>query len=286
MRRHCMFSSDNDKSKNFVVKRKMIQEQLIEVPISKIVVNPYQPRRHFSQGDLEELAQSIQAVGLIHPPVVRTNAEGLYELVSGERRFRAAQLAGMQTMAVVVRNSDEQLSAQAALIENIQRVDLNAIEVAKALKSLIEQFDLHQDELATRIGKKRSTVANYLRLLGLPKNIQDAVSSDAITMGHAKAILSLDTFEKQNLLFELIMRDDLSVRETEEAALRIAEKAKKKVLAYSNRDFFLEQIAAQLQQALGTKVFIQGKGKKGRICIDYYNLDDLDRLIAIMKAEG
>lgn len=261
----------------------MSQEQLIEVPVSKIIVNPRQPRRHFAQEELEELAQSITSVGLIHPPTVREGEDGLYEIVSGERRFRAAQIAGMQSISVVVRHGDAQQSAQAALIENIQRVDLNAIEVAKALRSLIEEFEFSQDELATRIGKKRSTVANYLRLLALPKNIQDAVVSDAITMGHAKAILSLDTFEKQNLLFELIMRDDLSVRETEEAAVRISTKAKRNVLPYANRDFFLEQVAERLQQSLGTKVTIQGKGKKGRISIDYYNLDDLDRLIALFE---
>lgn len=263
----------------------MMQDQLVEVPIKDIIVNPNQPRRHFAQEELEELAQSIKAVGLIHPPTVRINPDGTYEIISGERRFRAAQLAGMETVPVVVHDGDIKYSAEAALIENVQRVDLNAIEVAKALKSLNEQFNLQQDELASRIGKKRSTVANYLRLLTLPKNIQDAVSSDAITMGHAKAILSLDTFEKQTLLFELIMRDDLSVRETEEAAIRISQKAKKNTLAYANRDFFLEQIAERLQRSLGTKVSIHGKGKKGRIYIDYYNLDDLDRLISLFTGQ-
>lgn len=261
------------------------KEEVKEVALELIVVNPYQPRRHFSQEELEELSQSIQAVGLIHPPVVRPKEDGTFELVSGERRFRASQLAGMKTMQVLVRDSSHSVSAQAALIENIQRVDLNPIEVAKALRSLIEQFGFVQDELALQIGKKRSTVANYLRLLGLPKNIQDSVSSDTITMGHAKAILALEGFEKQNLLYELIVRDDLNVREAEEAALRISQKAKRQNLAYANRDFYLEQIAERIQQKLGTKVAIQGKGKKGRISIDYYSLDDLDRLIAIFEGQ-
>ena len=165
----------------------------------------------------------------------------------------------------------------------MQRVDLNSLEVAKALRSLVEQFGYQQDDLAVRIGKKRSTVANYLRLLTLPKNIQDGISSEAITMGHAKAILALDGFEKQMLLYEMVVRDDLSVRETEEAALRIAQKAKKKMLTYANRDFYLEQIAERIQQKLGTKVQIQGSGKRGRISIDYYSLDDLDRLIHLFE---
>lgn len=262
-----------------------VKEEIKEIPLELIVVNPYQPRRHFSQSELEELSQSIKAVGLIHPPVVRPREDGTFEIISGERRFRASQLAGMKTMPVVVRNSSHSLSAQAALIENIQRVDLNPIEVAKALRSLLEQFGLAQDELAARIGKKRSTVANYLRLLSLPKNIQDSVSSDTITMGHAKAILSVEGFEKQNFLHELIVRDDLNVREAEEAALRLSQKVKRQNLAYVNRDFYLDQIADRIQKKLGTKVLIQGKGKKGRISIDYYSLDDLDRLIAIFDAQ-
>ena len=263
-----------------------LTEEIREVELERITVNPFQPRRHFSHQELEELASSIQAVGLIHPPVVRINDQQFYEIISGERRFRASQLLGLTKMTVVVRSSSNSHSAQVALIENIQRVDLNPIEIAKAMRSLMEQFGFNQDDLSQRIGKKRSTVANYLRLLTLPKNIQDSVSQDIITMGHAKAILSLDGFEKQNLLHELVLRDDLTVRETEEAALRISQKAKKQILVYENRDFYLEQIADKIQQKLGTKVFIQGKGKKGRISIDYYNYDDLDRLLGLLGVSG
>lgn len=259
-----------------------LKDQVKEVSVDSIYVNPFQPRRHFSQQELEELAESIKAVGLLHPPLVRMRPDGeTYELISGERRFRASQLAGMQKIPVIIRQASDKISAQAALIENIQRVDLNPLEIAKSLQSLIEEFGLQQEELGERVGKKRSTVSNYLRLLGLPKHIQDSLSMDQITMGHAKAILSLEGFEKQNLLHELIIRDDLSVRETEEAALRIAQKAKKQALVYTNRDFYLEQLGEKIQQKLGTKVQIYGKGKKGRITIDYYNLDDLDRLLAL-----
>ena len=255
---------------------------LKEINIDQITVNPSQPRSCFAQQELEELAASIKAVGVIHPPVVRSIEDGkTYELISGERRWRAAQLAGFKSIEVVVRDATHSHSAQAALIENVQRVDLNPIEIAKALRSLIDQFGLHQDDVAVRVGKKRSTVANYLRLLGLPKNIQDSVTSDTISMGHAKAILSLEGVEKQNLLHELILRDELTVREAEEASHRLARKERKKALVNSNRDYFLENVAGKLQEKLGTKVSVYGRGKKGQIVIDYYNLDDLDRILSI-----
>lgn len=261
-------------------------EEVREIPIAKIRVNPYQPRREFEQDELQGLAQSIQAVGLIHPPLVRPVPDSdLYEIISGERRYRAAQLAGLTHLAVLVRSTSHSISAQAALIENIQRVDLNPIEIAKALRQLVIEFGFNQDQLAHRIGKKRSTVANYLRLLTLPGFIQDSVSKNTMTMGHAKAILSLEGTDKQMLLHELILRDELTVREAEEAALRIGEKAKKQALKSTTRDFFLEQLAEKIQQQLGTKVSIQGAGKKGRICIDYYTLDDLDRLLLLFGVE-
>jgi len=265
---------------------KSLQEELIEVPLSKIQTNAFQPRKHFADEELAELAQSIRTIGILHPPLVRPmDGQDTFELVSGERRLRAAKLAGLEKIPVIVRHSSQCISAQAALIENIQRVDLNPIEIAKALRSLIEQFGFNQDTLATRVGKKRSTVANYLRLLSLPKKIQDHLNEGAITMGHAKAILSLEGFEKQNLLCEIVIRDALNVRETEEASHRIMEKAKKKGLVYVNRDIYLEQLAEKIQQRLGTKVFIQGKGKRGRITIDYYNLDDLDRLLQLFGVD-
>jgi ParB family chromosome partitioning protein len=262
-----------------------IADNLKEIEIVKIRVNPFQPRKCFSGVELEELAESIKAVGIIHPPVVRPLDDDLYELVSGERRFRASELAGLTKIPVVVRSSSNALSAEAALIENIQRVDLNPIEISKALKFLSFEFGLNQDDLAKRVGKKRSTIANYLRLLSLPKGIQESLSQDLISMGHAKAILSLENFEKQNLLHELILRDELSVREAEAAAIRISEKAKKQKLVYVTRDFYLEQLAERIQKKFGTKVFIQGKGKKGRISIDYYNLDDLDRLLQLFGVQ-
>lgn len=255
-------------------------QSLVIVDLEEIRLNPNQPRKIFESNELLELANSITSVGLIHPPLVRPIDSGCFELISGERRLQACRLAGLKHIPVHVKNSSVSHSAQMALIENIQRVDLNPMEIANALHQLIQDFHFNQEELALRIGKKRSTTANYLRLLTLPINIQQSVLSNCVSMGHAKAILSLEGLDKQNLLHELILRDSLSVREAEKAALRISQKAKMKVLMYSEPNFFLEELAEKIQLKLGTKVFIQEKGKRGgRISIDYYNLDDLDRLL-------
>lgn len=264
-----------------------VREELKHIPLSQIVVNPYQPRREFKSNELEELAESIRAVGIIHPPLVRPLPDSsLYELISGERRFRAAQLADLETIPVYVRKTSYSISAQAALIENVQRVDLNPLEIAKALKRLMVDFAFDQEALAKRIGKNRSTIANYLRLLTLPQVIQDSIAQCCITMGHAKAILALDHPDKQSLLHELILRDDMNVREAEKAAARISEKAKRKQLSYVTRDFHLEQISNKIRERLGTKVMIQAKGKRGRISIDYYGYDDLDRLLALLGVKN
>lgn len=259
------------------------QDELKHIPLSCILINPYQPRREFKPEELEELAQSIRTVGILHPPLVRPlpNSD-LYELISGERRLRAAQLVGLSVIPVYIRKTKYSISAQAALIENIQRVDLNPLEIANALKRVMNEFGLTQDDLAQQIGKKRPTIANYLRLLTLPQSIQESVAKCFITMGHAKAILALDQEDKQALLHEIILRDGLSVREAEQAAARIGEKAKKQKLTYVTRDFYLEQLADKIRGRLGTKVSIQSKGKRGRISIDYYCFDDLDRLLALL----
>lgn len=260
----------------------IIQETCVRVvPLASIRPNPHQPRKQFSDEELQELAASIAQVGLIHPPAVQECPEGGYVLIAGERRVRASELAGLESIPVIVHGADAVFSAQAALIENIQRVDLNPMEVARAIRELMEQHGYNQETLAQILGKKRSTVANYLRLLSLPKSIQASTSSGAITMGHAKAILALEEESQQELLHELILRDGLSVRQAEQAAQRLAEKVRKRQLVYQHRDFYLEHLARQLEEKLGSKVTITGTSKKGRISIDYYSLDDIDRLIVL-----
>ncbi len=255
-------------------------EELRIVKIDQIRFNPHQPRRFFDEGDLEELAASIKAVGLIQPPVVKpTDHLDQFELISGERRLRACKLAGLVEIPVVIRLSNPSIFAQMALIENIQRVDLNPIEIAQSLKNLMEEFQLSQEEVGVRVGKKRSTIANYLRLLSLPKFIQESLMKGRMSMGHAKAILALESLEKQQELYDLILVNQLSVRETEEAVQKLSCKTKKKSLTDETSDIHFKHLIEKLQQKLGTKVVIQGKGSQGRISIDYFSLDDLDRLL-------
>jgi len=264
-----------------------IAYELEEISLENISLNPFQPRRIFSEDELRELAESIRSVGLIHPPLVRRKPDGNgYELISGERRFRAARLAGLTKIPVMICDASNMASAQAALIENVQRVDLNAIEVAKGLRRLMESFGFNQDELAERVGKKRSTIANYLRLLTLPKSIQESVNSGEITMGHAKAILGVEGFERQMQLHQMILDGNLSVREAEELANATSYPRPEPVPPVKEntpqvRNVHVAEIENKLRQCLGTKVTIQGN-LEGRIIIDYYSLDDLDRMLEII----
>ena len=199
-------------------------DELKFVDLEKITLNPFQPRKNFQSEELDELSQSIKTVGLIHPPTVRRIGEDAYELVSGERRLRASRLAGLFQIPVFVKGAGPKESAHAALIENIQRVDLNPLEIAAALKLLLEEYKYSQEDLSQKVGKKRSTVANYLRLLSLPAVIQDSLKDETITMGHAKAILSLAAIDQQLALHSWILRQSLSVRDAEEAARTLSEK--------------------------------------------------------------
>ena len=253
-------------------------DELREISLDSIVVNPLQPRKYFSQEELKELSNSILTMGIIHPPVVRPLSCGTrYELISGERRLRAAELGGLKSIPVVIKHVNAKHSAGAALIENIQRVDLNPIEIAKALKTLINQWGVSQAELALKVGKKRSTIANYLRLLTLPLEIQESVQENKVSMGHAKAILALVDKKQQKLLHSKILSEKLNVREAESQAGKTL-KRKRKVPVFQ-KDAILRQLAEKMQLKWGTKVTIQGKGDQGSITIDYYSLDDLDRLM-------
>jgi len=252
-------------------------EQLF-IPLAAIQLNPFQPRRQFAPEELEELAASIRAVGIIHPPTVRPLEEG-YELIAGERRCRAAKMAGLDKIPVVIKACNDGMSAEAALIENLQRVDLNPIEIAAALKRLLDDFKLDQAELAKRVGKKRSTVANYLRLLTLPVDIQQSVRQHLITMGHAKAILTVEDLSLQFLLHEKILSEHLSVRQTEEQAFKLSLKHQdKQQVRLDPRDPDLVAFERGLERALGTKVRLETKGEGGTLTLHYYSLDDLDRL--------
>lgn len=261
-------------------------EETIEIVEWKdIRVSPFQPRRHFSDEELEELAASIRTVGLIHPPVVRKVMSGdkvlYYELIAGERRWRASQRAGLEKLSVLVRDSNDEHAAKSTLIENVQRVNLDPIEMAEAFQKLIAVFRMTQEEVAEKVGKKRSTVANYLRLLSLPESIQQALSKGEISMGHAKALLSLNSAELQNKLTQLIHEKQLTVRDAEKQSRKLTPKKKKNGASHT-RDPHLEECEERLKDHFGTKVEIAPSRRGGKITLHYYSLDDLERLFELI----
>ena len=200
-----------------------------EIEISKIEPNPYQPRTEFDQEALEELAASIKLLGLIQPITLRPLDNGRYQIISGERRFRASQLAGLERVPAYIRKTDDQGMLEMAIVENIQREDLDAIEVALSFQRLIEECSLTQEAMAERVGKKRATVTNYLRLLKLPAQIQFAIRAKKITMGHAKALLAIEGEKEQLKLANQIVEQDLSVRQIEQKIQKLGQKKEKKV---------------------------------------------------------
>ena len=244
----------------------------VSVPIGAIEPNPYQPRTSWSDATLGELAESIRQKGLLQPLLVRRSGDS-YQLIAGERRYRAAQLAGLTEVPVVIRAVDDGESLELALIENLQREDLNPLEEARAYQRLSDEFDLTQEEIARRIGKSRSAVANSVRLLDLPADVRDQIRSGAITAGHARSLLSLASSREQSDVAHLIVTRKLSVREAERLTNRRS----------ANGDLDVKMAESALAQTLGTRVHIHGKkGGAGRIEIEYYSLAGLNGLIARM----
>ncbi len=259
-------------------------EKLIEIEIFRLLSNPYQPRRQFDDEELQQLAASIQDVGLLAPPLVRKQQTGdFYEIVAGERRVLACKKLGLHRIPVYICDLDLQKSAEAALIENIQRVDLNPIEVALSCKQLIDEFDINQEQLAEKIGKKRSTVANYLRLLQLPFDMQQALVDNTIQVAHAKALLSEIDPHKRQQLFKRVVQEGLSVQKLE----RLLKTDKKNPTHSQSADIYVSDLQDLLQRRFGTKVELKltgntKTGSSGSINIHYYSLDDLDRVIELL----
>jgi ParB family chromosome partitioning protein len=249
--------------------------------IEEIVPNRSQPRKHFDELKLQELTESIKEKGILEPLIVRRVDQG-YELIIGERRWRAAQKAGLKEVPVLVKEIEGREVLELSLIENLQREDLNPIEEAEAFKRLTEEFDISQSELSTRIGKDRTTIANSLRLLKLPLKVRNQLLQNQITSGHARAILSLETREKQEQLCALIIQKGLSVRETEALAKRWSKKTKKVPTRTKKGDDLESQLVSlqdSLRRHLGTKVYIRQKGRRGKIEIEYYSPEDLERIV-------
>lgn len=254
-------------------------DQIIEIPLTDIDPNPDQPRTHFNETEITNLADSIASVGLIQPIIVR-RAGDRYQIIAGERRFRAFKVLERDKIRAVVMNADEETNVSIALIENVQRENLDPIEEAKAYRLLINRFKLKQNDVAKKVGKDRATVANCLRLLTLPQNIQDAVSAGTISPGHAKVIASLEE-ERQIHFYTQIMEKNLSVRALErmvnDELTTTAVKPPKK--SASKADAHIRHMEDKLRSVLGTKVEIRHSGGKGRIEISYYSLDDFERIV-------
>lgn len=249
-----------------------------EIEVSKIVPNKRQPRQQFSKEKLQELASSIKEKGIVQPLVVRPLPDGNYELIVGERRLRAAKALGLTKVPAVIRKASDEDSLELALIENIQRADLNAIEESRAYQQLMKEHDLTQEQVAVKVGKDRATISNFLRLLSLPKEIQDTIQMDEISMGHARALLALQNRKEQMDVCLKAISEKLSVRETEQLVTEILEGKPKKVRRL-RRDPHVVDLEEKLQKILGTQVVVRNRGKMGRIEIYYYSLDEFDRLM-------
>ena len=262
-----------------------------ELPLEKIAPNPDQPRKHFEQEALEELAASLKALGLVQPITVQALPSGSYQIISGERRWRAAQMAGLKTLPAYIRATQPSELLELALIENIQREDLNAIEVALAYQQLTEQYGLSQSKVAERVGKKRVTVTNYIRLLQLPAEIQLGLTQRLIDMGHARALLQVDDTERQIELYNLIITEHLSVSAVEELARAIAEAPDATPLPTpqhqhsektERKDFkLLEQ---HLAQVFSSKVTLRCSASgKGKLTIPFSGDEELERIMQLLE---
>lgn len=276
-------SLQEDKVVEQEVKRNKEGSKETIVSITKVEPNRDQPRKNFNEDALEELAESIKQYGLLQPILVQ-DRKTYYEIIAGERRWRAARKAGLKEVPVIIRNYTEQEIVEIALIENIQREDLNPIEEAQAYKKLLTDFNLKQDEVAERVSKSRSTVTNSMRLLKLCDEVQQMVIDDMISTGHARALLAVDNPTEQYVLAQRIFDEKLSVRDVEKIVKNLGKPAKEKPPVNKELDMFYQDLAEKLKQNLGTKVQISGKGDgTGKIEIEFYSNDDLDRLIANIK---
>jgi ParB family transcriptional regulator, chromosome partitioning protein len=260
-------------------------EGIKEVDIHDLRPNPYQPRKNFAEENLSELTNSIRQHGIVQPLIVRKSIRG-YEIVAGERRFRAAKLAGMANVPIVVKEFDDEQMMEIALIENLQREDLNPLEIAYAYQKLMNHLSITQEELAERVGKSRPHVTNFLRLLQLPMEIQDDVSRGTLSMGHARALLGIKEVEMQKKFAARVMKEKASVRQLEEWIQKRnqggwkKEKAQPKPLLPA-----IKRYEDLLQQVFSTSVRIKHGRKKGRIEIEYYSERELERLIELLQQE-
>ena len=260
-----------------------------EIPLDQIQVNPFQPRIHFDRQALEELSESIKVQGIIQPITVRKLGDKEYQLISGERRFQASKLAKLKSIPAYIRTADDQQMLEMALIENIQRENLDAIEIALSYQRLIEECNLKQEQLGDRVGKNRTTVNNYLRLLRLPPDIQAGIRDKKISMGHARAIINVDDVDKQLHIYKKAVNEELSVRKVEQLVRDLMSKAsddpkpeKKKSTAH--KSYEVQQVQQKLSSHFGTRVGLKADGQfRGEIKIPFVSTEDLNRILEIIN---
>ena len=272
-------------SEDFSIENETVQTGVAEIKITQIEPDADQPRKDFDQEKLAILAESIKIHGVIQPLIVTEQSNGFYRIIAGERRWRAAKLAGLTTVPVVIRTYSRQQSAEIALVENLQREDLNGIEEAKGYKTLMEEFSLTQQQVAEKVGKSRPAVANALRLLNLPENVQDMVIYGEISSGHARAISGISDPELQTDLAQKVIAEDLSVRQIEKliAQMEQPHSEREKAPIDLNLKSQLKSIQTDLQSYLGTKVKVVAGKNKNKIEIEYYDMSELERVIDLIK---
>ena len=275
-----------------VVEKEVVKEVVKEVkvpadttlPLSSIEPNRNQPRKNFDKAELEELADSIKRYGVIQPLIVQKKND-YYEIIAGERRWRAAKLAKIKEVPVVIKEYEPQEASEIALIENLQRSDLNPIEEAKAYKDLIEEYDLRQEDVATRLSKSRSAITNSMRLLNLSEKVQGMIEDGDLQMGHARALLGLENGDLQEKTAKTVVDKGLSVRDTEKLVKNILHPKQKKLPIPTENSAEMQRLAERLKEILGTKVSINHKANgKGRIEIDYYSTEEFERLYELFES--
>jgi len=261
------------------------EETVQEIKLKELRPNPYQPRKTFQQETIDELKASILEHGILQPLVVRKSIKG-YEIVVGERRFRAAKEAKLETVPAVVRELSEQQMMELAVLENLQREDLNPIEEGLAYQTLMEKLKLTQEEVANRLGKSRPHVANHIRLLSLPSQIQELISTGKISMGHGRALLGLRQKAKLPLLVEKVVNEGLNVRQLEKMIQQLNENVSRETKKpEKKKDVFLQEREHSLRERFGTKVHIKQNKNKGKIEIEFFSKDDLERILEILEQE-
>jgi len=265
---------------------KMKQADISEVELSKIEANPFQPRSKFDEEALEELAASICEIGLIQPITLRKTGPDSYQIIAGERRFRAAQKAGLESIPSYIRHAKDDAMLEMALVENIQREDLDAIEIALSYQRLMEELNFTQEDLSSRVGKKRSTIANYLRLLKLPAVIQKALRNKEISMGHARALINIDEPDVQEMIYGQIVKYGFSVRKVEEIVRSLNEGSDTESSGKNKKEIPKEyrEYKGQLGRLLGSRIGISVNEKgKGKIVIPFKSEKDLERIVKIIE---